>query len=127
MTAKHSDETHVFVAEADEFPVGSHKIVEAGGTDIAVIHTEEGFYAVRNNCPHQGGPVGEGQVSCSFRMQEGGTSVSDLEVDCETMVVSCPWHGWPFNLETGQHVTEPEYSIPTYDVYTENGSIYVEL
>jgi nitrite reductase/ring-hydroxylating ferredoxin subunit len=111
----------------DDFAVNSSHIVEVDGASIAVIRTEDGFYAVRNKCPHQGGPVGEGRVSCSFRLGEGGTDVSDLEVDCDRLVISCPWHGWPFDLDTGVHVTEPEYSIPTYDVVVEDGSIYLDL
>lgn len=124
---EHDEARGILVGHEEDFAVGTSHTFDVDGQSIAVIRTENGFYAVRNECPHQGGPVGEGRVSCSFHLGEGGTGVSDLEVDPDRLVISCPWHGWPFDLETGVHVTEPEYGIPTYDVRVEDGSVYLEL
>jgi nitrite reductase/ring-hydroxylating ferredoxin subunit len=117
----------VFVAEDVDFDVGDTRVVQVKGREVAVVRTDDGYYGIGNTCPHQGGPVGEGQVGCSFRMNDGGRGVADLAVDRDTMVVACPWHGWPFELETGRHVTDPEYTVPTYDVVVDDGGVYLEV
>lgn len=69
------------VAKADEIPPGTGKAVFAGDKAVAVFNVGGTFYAIDNICPHRGGPLGEG--------------------DLEDRTVICPWHGWQFELETG--------------------------
>lgn len=52
----------VKVARVNEIPVGTSKVVEAGGTPVALFNIEGTFYALGNICLHQGGPLGEGRV-----------------------------------------------------------------
>jgi 3-phenylpropionate/trans-cinnamate dioxygenase ferredoxin subunit len=51
------------VATLDELPPGSRKLVEVAGRSIGVFNLEGEFYALRNRCPHQGGPLCEGKLS----------------------------------------------------------------
>ena len=50
------------VARVGEIPPGGRKIVEIGGRSIGVFNVDGEFFALRNRCPHQGGPLCEGQV-----------------------------------------------------------------
>jgi len=98
-------------------------IAEVQGREIAVFNTDGEYYAVANYCVHQGGPACEGLVS-------GTVSVSEemkLTYDCEGEIISCPWHGWEFDIKTGKHLARSEYALPTYGVVVDDGEVYVEL
>ena len=110
----------VHVASVDTFERGDRVLVEVEGREIAVFRAEDGFYALSNYCVHQGGPVCEGLVSGTLGV-EGG----ELVYEKENKVVSCPWHGWEFDVETGEHLADPSYRQPTYDVEVEDGEVYV--
>lgn len=70
------------VMEEDDLPVGQVTTAVAGVTAVCVVHTNEfGFTAFDNRCPHQGGPLGEGQLDGSWLI--------------------CPWHGYEYNPKTG--------------------------
>lgn len=97
----------VKVAEAADIKEGEGKPINAHGHDIALFNVDGKFYAVQNNCPHRQGPLGEGM----------------LDGD----VVTCPWHGWRFNVQTGKCSNVPTVSIKTYEVKIEAGDIYVNV
>ena len=71
----------------EEFPVGQSRIVELGGKYVAVFHTEEGVFAVQNDCPHAWAPLASGSVD-----------------DCQ---VTCPLHGWSFDIRDRSPVNAP--------------------
>src|SRR5712692_8820368 len=77
----------VKVAEVSDVPVGTGKVVQAGGKTLALFNLGGTFYALDNRCTHMGGPLGEGAV--------------------ETNQVTCPWHGSIFNITTGEVVGLP--------------------
>lgn len=75
------------VARVEDFPEGQSRIVEHDGRFVAVFRAEGEFHAVENECPHVGAPLASGSVD-----------------DC---VVTCPLHGWSFNLRDGSPVSAP--------------------
>ena len=101
--------------------VGQCLLVEVNGIEIAIYHTENGFFAMSNYCVHQGGPMCEGPVTGTVSQNADG----ELTYDSTQKVVKCPWHGCEFELETGEHLSRPQYSQPTYDVETRDGELYV--
>ncbi|MBI2664410.1 nitrite reductase small subunit NirD [Candidatus Woesearchaeota archaeon] len=95
------------VANVNEIPEGSSKIVEAAGKEIAVFNIKGKFFAISNICAHQGGSLGEGFVA-------GET-------------VTCPLHAWEYDLETGESQTQPGAKVPAYKVIVENDGVFVEI
>ena len=95
------------VACASDLPVGRARAVTVGGRTVALYHTARGFFATDNVCPHRGGPLAEGFV------QDG--------------CLYCPWHGWGFNLETGNYVGAPGIGVRTHAVEVKDGSVMVKL
>ena len=93
---------------AREVPPGSSKVVKVRGHTVAIFNWEGEFVALDNTCPHQGGPLGEGYL------EDAG-------------VVSCPWHGWTFDLKTGISPIDPDVCVRTYPVRVEAGEIIVEI
>ena len=85
------------------------KIVEViiGGTAVAVANVDDTFYACTNACPHAEGPLGDGSLDGS--------------------VVTCPYHGWKFDLKSGASITNPGVTLKTYPVAIEKTAVCVQL
>lgn len=45
----------------------------------------------------------------------------------DSYAVKCPWHGWEYDIETGQLLRDDQMQVPIFDVTVENGSVYVQL
>ena len=78
-----------------------------GDRIIAVFNVEGTYYALDGVCPHQGGPLGKGSLT-----------------DC---VVTCPWHGWQFDVRTGQSQLTPSVRQPTIPVRVRGKYIEVQI
>lgn len=116
-----AERTTHHVGPVAEIDVGESLLVEFNGIEIAIYHTENGFFAMSNYCVHQGGPLCEGPVTGTVSQDTDGR----LTYDSDQEVVKCPWHGWEFELESGEHLSRPQYSQPTYEVETRDGELYV--
>ncbi len=102
------------VAQAGEIAPGGRKIVSAGAVEIGLFNVGGEVRAYRNACPHQGGPVCLGRIS--------GTSmpsrVYEYIYGMEGRILRCPWHGWEFDLATGEHVDDPDVRLKGVPVET---------
>ena len=97
----------VTVATTDDIPPGTGKTVEVNGVWIALFNVAGSFFAVDNTCPHAGGPIGEGQLN-------GET-------------VTCPWHGWSFNVRTGEREGNPNITVACCPVRIEGNKVQIAL
>jgi nitrite reductase (NADH) small subunit len=95
------------VASAADVPPGEARVVEAAGKPIALVNAEGTFYAMDNTCLHRGGPLGEG--------------------DLEGTVLTCPWHGWRWDVTSGASVNNPAVKLSCFPVTVEGGSVFVEV
>ncbi|MFC5141442.1 Rieske (2Fe-2S) protein [Actinomycetospora rhizophila] len=101
------------VSRLDEFPPGERRIVEEGRRSIGVFRVGDRFYALNNHCPHQGGPLCLGRTAPWVRSTRPG----EVRVDGDHALVACPWHGWEYDLATGQSFLGPgEAPVRTYGV-----------
>lgn len=91
------------VARVDEIPPGGRKIVEVAGRSIGVFNIDGEFFALRNRCPHQGGPLCEGQRLGAISAAGPG----EYEHTRPGEMVRCPWHAWEFDIRTGQSWFDP--------------------
>jgi nitrite reductase (NADH) small subunit len=85
------------------------KIIEIiiGGTAIAVANVDGAYYAISNTCAHAEGPLGEGSLS--------GT------------IVTCPYHGWQYDVRDGACKTHANTKISTYPVKVVGDAVCVQL
>jgi 3-phenylpropionate/trans-cinnamate dioxygenase ferredoxin subunit len=86
------------VARAEEIPPGERKIVEVGGRSIGVFNIAGRYYALRNRCPHQGGPLCTGLQFGELRSERPG----EYEYSAPGEVIRCPWHGWERQRRPGR-------------------------
>ncbi|HEX2087494.1 MAG TPA: nitrite reductase small subunit NirD [Solirubrobacteraceae bacterium] len=94
------------IARADEIPMLEGRSVLVGGRRIAVFRTPEGFRALDHACPHAGGPLSDGIVA--------------------DRCVTCPLHGWRFDLETGRAVNA-EAAVAVHEVVERGGELWLRV
>jgi len=101
------------VARVAEIPPGSRKVVEVAGRSIGVFNVDGTFFALRNRCPHQGGPLCRGFLMSAVSADAPGEYVHHAD----GAIVRCPWHGWEFDVRTGRSWFDPQRTrVATYDV-----------
>jgi len=113
----------VDVGPVTDFEDRRFRIVKAGAHEVGVLRWSGRFFAVHNRCPHQKGPVCLGIVSGRL----GGSVPGSMNVDEETPVLSCPWHGWEFDLAQGRAVWDQNYALKTVPVRVEDGRVLLEV
>ncbi len=97
----------VKVAQTSDIPAGQGKCIEVEGQRIAIFNVDGSYYALDDICPHQGGPLGEGEL--------------------DSNVVTCPWHGWEFDVTTGVNRDDPDVQQQQFSVKVEGDDILVEV
>jgi len=113
------------VAEVGEIPEGRGIGVDVGGIEIAVFNVGDGeYYAISNRCSHQQAPLckaGEEKINAehTWTKTRGG-------VNTEECTVSCPWHLWTWDLETGVNEASGQ-RIATFDVAVDGEDILVRI
>jgi nitrite reductase (NADH) small subunit len=80
-------------------------VAEVNGKIFAVFNVNGAFHVIGNTCIHRGGPLGEGEL--------------------EGSVVTCPWHGWQYDVTTGVCVANPAAKVERYDVQVEGTDVKV--
>jgi 3-phenylpropionate/trans-cinnamate dioxygenase ferredoxin subunit len=111
------------VAAARELPPGSRKLVEIAGRPIAIFNVAGEFFALLDRCPHQGGSLCGGQLIGLLQSNEPG----EYRYTRRDEILRCPWHGWEFDLRTGQSYCEPSrVRTKTYEIVMKDGREVVE-
>ena len=100
------------------------RLIPAGRHQIGVVKWGPTFYATLNRCPHARGPLCLGRVSP--RIGAGERGPGSLAAEFERPTISCPWHGWDFDLETGRALGDDVLRVRTYPVHVLDGRVYVE-
>ena len=113
----------VDVGAVGDFEDRSVTLVRAEGREIGIVHWRGEIYAVSNVCTHQRGPLCRGTLGGRLTAASPGT----MELDDETPVLACPWHGWEFDVRTGRALWDERYAVRTYDARVEGGRVLVEL
>lgn len=95
----------VRVARVSEVPPGSGRVVVVQGHPVALFNVDGRFHAVSNVCLHRGGPVGEGEL--------------------DGPIVTCPLHGWEYDVRTGANTINSAARLKTYEVRLEGDEVLV--
>lgn len=104
---KGPDVEFVVVGKVADFPDGRGRLVAVDGRHVAVFRLGDELHALDNMCLHRGGPLCEGPV--------------------ENGVVTCPWHGWSYEIRTGTMVQDPRVGVSRHETLTDGDSVSVKL
>lgn len=97
----------VKVASAKDIEPGTGLTVTADGQEVALFNVGGAFHAVHNTCVHRGGPLGEGPL--------------------EGQVVTCPWHGWQYDVTTGVCTVNPSAKVKKFNVKVEGTDVLIDV
>jgi nitrite reductase (NADH) small subunit/3-phenylpropionate/trans-cinnamate dioxygenase ferredoxin subunit len=96
----------ITVGRVEDVPPGRGATIEVeGGKELALFNVNDQFFAIENFCPHKGAPLADGNLCGHF--------------------IECDWHGWRFDVRTGQCLTNTSSDIEVYGVLIEDGMIRV--
>ncbi len=114
--------TRHVVAATSEIPPGARKRVVVKGRPIAIFNLDNQFFGMLDRCPHQGGSLCAGIVTGLLQSKEPGQYTYTRKGE----FVRCPWHGWEFDIRTGQSYCDPErFRSRSFPVSTESGATVV--
>ncbi len=97
----------VSVCRKDEVTPGGFRCFEVAGKRILLCEVSGVLYAISATCAHLGGPLEAGFF--------------------ENCVVTCPWHGWQFDVRTGESLYDPGRRLATYPVSVEGDEVLIEV
>ena len=97
----------VLVAKTQDVPLGTIHEVQVEGKAVALANVDGQFHAINGVCLRHGGPLGDGPL--------------------EGPVVTCPWHGWQYDVRTGRVVQNPTAGVECYAVEVRGGEIFVNV
>lgn len=92
---------------AAECPPGASGEFVAGDRIVALFNVDGRFYALDGICPHQGGPLAKGKL--------------------QGCIVTCPWHGFQFDVTTGQHQASASLRQPQFATKVAGDQVLVEI
>ncbi len=96
------------VGRIEDVRPGQMRYVDIEGLPVALANVDGTVYAFVDSCRHEGGPLSSGVLRDD--------------------VVTCPWHGWAYNVRSGKSVIPPVgLRLATYPVLIEDGQIVVEI
>jgi nitrite reductase (NADH) small subunit len=95
------------VARADEIEPGTLVCVWVSEQDVALARVGDEFYATQGHCLHLHGPLCEGRL--------------------DGHVLSCPWHGWQYDVRTGENEFDRTIQLETYEVRVEDGEVRIAV
>lgn len=96
------------VGRIEDIPKLGARVVKTAEGDIGIFRTgEDKVFALRDACPHQGGPLSQGIVHGER--------------------VTCPLHNWNIELASGQAVAPDEGCAATFPLKLEGGKVYLDL
>ncbi len=100
--------TWIEVGNINDIPKLGARVVRTKEGDIAVFRTaEDNIFALRDKCPHKGGPLSQGIVHGNK--------------------VACPLHDWKIQLDSGTAVAPDEGCAASYPTRVENGVVLLSL
>lgn len=116
------------IGDETELDDGERILVQIEGQEIGVFKQDGEYYAYTNWCAHQGGPCCEGSLTGT---QEASYDRENLEVELdwvrEDEILNCPWHGWEYDVTTGECLSRQKIQLPSYETRIEDGQIVLEV
>jgi len=119
-----SSPKQVVIGRASAFPDPGRQIVVLDGAEIGVFCVNGLFTAFENVCPHMGGPVCQGKIIPRVQevIAEDKTSLG-LAFSKDQTNVACPWHGYEFDVRTGQHQGNSHVRLRTVKIDVVDGDL----
>lgn len=106
------------VGKAGDIEDGGQMVVEVNGREIIIFRRNDKYYGLLNRCPHRGAKLCKGRFIANITSD----AVGEYQFHGEERLLACPWHGWEFDIKTGQSYFDPvRVRTRPYTVEVESG------
>jgi nitrite reductase (NADH) small subunit/3-phenylpropionate/trans-cinnamate dioxygenase ferredoxin subunit len=95
------------VAKTTDVPAGTVREFQLAGKAVALANVAGKFFAINNTCLHRGGPLGDGSLQGN--------------------IVTCPWHGWEYDVTTGKLVQNPSMGVACYPAEVRADEVFIDI
>lgn len=92
------------VADVDSFSEREIRAVDVDGKGVVLLRLGEEFFALADRCPHGGAKLSGGRISNTVESDGPG----EYRVCRQGEMLKCPWHGWEYDIRTGQSWSDPK-------------------
>ena len=111
------------VARVEDVEPGKPYLTKVKGRQIGIFNLDGEFFALLNRCPHQSAELCRGRVTHLAYSEKPG----DVQVSRDGEFIKCPWHGWEFDIRTGQSYCDPgSMYVRQFGVKVEPGETLVK-
>lgn len=111
------------VCRASDLAPGQRLLVDVNGRSLGVFNIGGRYFALHNRCPHAGGALCQGPLTGTALPTNGREFIYGRE----GQILRCAWHGWEFEVETGQCLSDPKMRARTYPVTLAGGDVVVHI
>lgn len=119
----------VRVCRVDEIEDKGKTVVEVDDLQVGVFRLGDEFFAWKNVCPHQGGPVCQGRIySKVVEVLDADMKSRGRDYDQSATHIVCPWHGLEFDVRTGSFAGAAKVDVMSLDgfpIQVQDGEVYV--
>jgi nitrite reductase/ring-hydroxylating ferredoxin subunit len=123
-----SDADRHLVAAESELAEGDRLTTVVNGLEVSVFNIDGEYRGYVNWCAHQAGPVCEGRISGTMKgTYDRETGDQRLEYVKEGEILNCPWHGWEYDLNTGNCLSRDDVTLPSFPVEVDEGEVFILL
>jgi 3-phenylpropionate/trans-cinnamate dioxygenase ferredoxin subunit len=112
----------IAIGSADLNP-GERKIIEVDGKSIGLFNVNGEYFALHNRCPHMGGNLCAGPVTGTTLP----TDKTEFIYGRVGELVRCGWHGWEFEIKSGQCTVDPKIRAKVYKVLVEDEQLVIQI
>ena len=123
-----SNNSEYVVGSVDEIGDGERLLVQIRGREIGIFNVDGEFFAYTNWCAHQGGPCCEGNITGT---QEATYNEKTREVTLEwtrdNEILNCPWHGWEYDVTTGECLSKQRIRLPSHEVIIRENQVILQF
>ncbi|UTW12897.1 Rieske (2Fe-2S) protein [Marinobacterium rhizophilum] len=116
-------ENKIIACKTHEVAPGQQKIVQLDRFSVGVFNVDGEFHALLNVCPHKGAALCEGPVCGTTAATDG----RDFTYCKDKALVRCAWHGWEFDIKSGEFLVDPSIKAKTFAVSVEGEDVVVHL
>ena len=111
------------VARAKDLLPGQCMLATVNGREIGIFNVDGQYFALANRCPHAGGPLCSGRIVALVASDGPG----QYRLTRHREFLRCPWHGWEFDIRTGQSWCDPAtVAARRFEVAVETGAALVK-
>jgi nitrite reductase/ring-hydroxylating ferredoxin subunit len=110
------------IGRVDDFAEGRISTITVGRAEIGIVRWSGKIYAVSTLCIHQGAPLCQGVLAGRLTATRPG----EMALDDTTPVIACPWHGWEFDVRTGEAIWDPRMRVRVYEVQVVGDRVLIE-